>query len=279
MRSFFTISFLLSSMLLGKETIEVFSSEVSSTKDFFEAKGDVVLLYDGALVKANKATYDKNSSQLILSGRVEMIREDETKVVSETLHINTTTKAVDFKELLLTTEEDLWVSAKEAVKEKENYKIFNSTLSSCDKKNPDWTIEFAEANYRKDKDFMSLKEAKLSFYDTPIFYFPYVAFPTINKRTTGLLFPQFRLSDVEGFVYEQPLFYAPVHNFDIELNPQVRTHRGFGTHVTTRFVDSNHSKGTFRTGYFKNTDAFARENDLDTEHVGFEFLYTSTDIL
>ncbi|CAA6802039.1 MAG: Outer membrane protein Imp, required for envelope biogenesis / Organic solvent tolerance protein, partial [uncultured Sulfurovum sp.] len=42
---------------------------------------------------------------------------------------------------------------------------------------------------------------------------------------------------------------------------------------------SNHSKGTFRTGYFKNTDAFARENDLDTEHVGFEFLYTSTDIL
>ncbi|CAA6819831.1 MAG: LPS-assembly protein LptD [uncultured Sulfurovum sp.] len=279
MRSFFTISFLLSSMLWAKETIEVFSSEVSSTKDFFEAKGDVVLLYDGALLKSSRATYDKNTSRLLLFGGVEMIREDETKVSSERLEINTETKAVNFKSLLLTTEEDLWISAKEAVKEKENYKVFNSKLSSCDKSNPDWVIEFSEANYRKDREFMSLSEAKLSFYDTPIFYFPYIAFPTINERTTGLLFPQFRLSDVEGLVYEQPIFYAPVTNFDMEFNPQVRTHRGFGTHVSTRFVDSNHSQGTFRTGYFRNTNSFANQNSLDREHYGFEFLYESNDIL
>ncbi|CAA6805436.1 MAG: Outer membrane protein Imp, required for envelope biogenesis / Organic solvent tolerance protein [uncultured Sulfurovum sp.] len=279
MRSFFTIFLLLTTVLFGKETIEVFASEVQSTKDFFEAKGDVVLLYDGALLKAGRATYDKNSSELILYGGVEMIREDETKLSSETLHIDTSSKAVDFKDLLLTTEQDLWISAKEAIKEKEDYKILNSVLSSCDKKNPDWTIEFAEAHYRKEKEFMTLSDAKLSFYDTPIFYFPYMAFPTINKRTSGLLFPQFRISDIEGFVYEQPLFYVAKHNVDIELNPQIRTNRGFGTHLTTRFVDSNHSKGTFRTGYFRNNNSYATKNDLNQEHYGFEFLYSSTDIL
>ena len=278
MRSFLLLLFFVST-LFGKETIEVFSSEITSTKDFFEAKGDVVLLYDGALLKASKATYDKNSSQLILSGGVEMIRQDATKVASETIHINTKTKSVDFKELLLTTEEDLWISAKNAVKENENYIIHNSVLSSCNRKNPDWTIEFAEANYRKDKEFISLSEAKLSFYDTPIFYFPYMAFPTINRRTTGLLFPLFRLSDDEGLVYEQPIYYAPSSNFDIEFNPQIRTNRGFGGHTTVRFVDSNHSEGTFRTGYFKNSNAYSEKNNLDKGHYGFEFLYSSTDIL
>jgi len=265
--------------LLGKETIEVFSSEISSTKDFFEARGDVVLLYDGALLKANRATYDKNSSELILSGGVEMIKKDETKIFSEVLHINTATKAVDFKELLLTTEEDLWISAQEAERDKDNYKIFNSVLSSCNRKNPDWTIEFAEAHYRKDKEFISLSEAKLSFFDVPVFYFPYLAFPTVDKRTSGLLFPQFRLSESEGLVYQQPIYYVPTNNIDIELNPQLRTNRGFGLHATMRFVDSNHSEGEFRTGYFKNNSAYIKEENLDKEHYGFEFLYDSTDIL
>ena len=278
MRTLLVLLFFVVS-LFGKETIEVFSSEISSTKDFFEARGDVVLLYDGALLKANKATYDKNSSELILSGGVEMIRKDATKVFSEILHINTTTKAVDFKDLLLTTEEDLWISAKDAIKENENYIIHNSTLSSCNRANPDWTIEFAEANYRKDKEFISLSEAKLSFYDTPIFYFPYMAFPTVDKRTSGLLFPQFRLSDDEGFVYEQPIYYAPSNNFDIEFNPQVRTSRGLGGHTTLRFVDSNHSEGMFKTGYFINNNSYVAKNDLDQEHYGFEFLYSSTNIL
>jgi len=181
--------------------------------------------------------------------------------------------------LLLTTEEDLWISAKNAAKENESYIIHDSVLSSCDRKNPDWTIEFAEANYRKDKEFMTLSEAKLYFYDTPIFYFPYLAFPTVDKRTSGLLFPQFRLSDDEGFVYEQPIYYAPSNNFDIEFNPQIRTSRGFGGHTTLRFVDSNHSEGMFKTGYFINNNSYVAKNDLDQEHYGFEFLYSSTNIL
>ncbi len=269
----------LSTVLSSSQTIEVFASEVLSTKDFFEAKGDVVLLYDGALLKANSAVYDRNSSTLMLFGGVEMIKEDETKVASETLEINTTSKLVDFKELLLTTEDDVWIAAKEALRVDENYKIFNSTLSSCDRENPDWTIEFAEANYHKDREFMSLSEAKLSFYDTPIFYFPYIAFPTVNKRTTGLLAPQFRLSEREGLTYLQPFYYVPSNSVDIELAPQIRTNRGFGSHATLRFVDSNHSKGTFRTGYFENDKAYANANSLDREHYGFEFLYESTDIL
>ena len=265
--------------LLGKESIEVFASELSAKKGFFEAKGNVVLLYDGALIKADKATYDKKSSQLVLSGGVEMIRQDETKVASETLHIDTSKKSVDFKELLLTTEDDLWISAQKAEKVNENYKIYNSVLSSCNRKKPDWTLAFAEANYHKDKNFIDLHQVKLSFFEVPIFYFPYLAFSTVEERTSGLLLPNAKLSDSEGLVYVQPIYYVPANNIDIEFDPQIRTKRGFGGHATVRFVDSNHSEGLFRTGYFKNNNAYKKENKLDTEHYGFEFLYSSNNIL
>jgi len=270
---FFSVS------LFSKEVIEIFAKEVHSSLDFFEASGDVLILYDGSLIKSQRATYDKKASILTFSGRVEMLNREENRASSDELIIHTDNKAVEFKDLLLTTEEDLWIEAKSATKENERYKIFNSKLSSCDKNDPDWTIEFAEAHYRKDREFITLKDARVRFFDTTILYLPYMAFPTINKRTSGLLFPQFKFSDMEGLVYEQPYFYAPTHNIDFEFNPQIRSSRGYGGHITTRFVDSNNSKGMFRTGYFDNFDDYAKSNNFNTEHYGFEFLYESRDIL
>jgi len=278
MRSFLVLLFLFTA-LNAKESVEVFSKHITATADYFTATQDVVLLYDGALVKAKKATYDKKRSLLTLSGGVEMIREDETKISSEELVIDTSTKSIKFSKILLTTQEDLWIDAQEAKKEDNNYIIYNSKLSSCNKHNPDWTIEFAEANYRKNKNFISLKDAKLSFFNQPIFYFPYLAFPTVDERTTGLLLPQFRFSKKEGFIYQQPIFYVLANNLDMEFNPQLRTSRGVGGHITTRFVDSNYSEGSFTLGYFKNENSFALENNVNKEHYGFEFLYKSTDIL
>jgi len=270
---FFTLS------LFSKEQIEVFAQEVTATKDFFEAKGDVLILYNGDLLKSKRATYNKKTSLLILNGNVEMLGKNENRASSEELIINTNSQNVEFQELLITTEQDLWIEAKKATKRKEHYKIFNSRLSSCNKENPDWTIEFAEAHFRKDREFISLKDARVRFFDTTILYLPYIAFPTVNERTTGLLFPKFQLSEVEGLVYNQPYFYAPTNNLDIEFTPQIRTSRGYGGYVTTRYVDSNHSSGLFRTGYFDNFNGYANSHNLNSEHYGFELQYNSTDFL
>ena len=270
---FFTLS------LLSKEQIEVFAQEVVATKNFLEARGDVLILYNGDLLKSKRATYDKKSSLLILNGNVEMLGKEENRASSEELIINTKSQTVEFQELFITTEQDLWIEAKKATKKKEDYQIFNSKLSSCNKANPDWTIEFAEAHFRKDKEYITLKDARVRFFDTTILYLPYMAFPTVDERTSGLLFPRFAFSDREGIGYEQPYFYAPTNNFDIEFNPQIRTSRGYGGHVTARYVDSNHSLGLFRTGYFNNFKSYAQTNNLHKEHYGFELQYSSTDIL
>jgi len=270
---FFTLS------LFAKEQIEVFAQEVLATKSFFKAHGDVLLLYNGDLIKSKTATYDKNSSLLTLNGNVEILGKEENRASSDNLIINTKSKIIQFKKLLITTQDDLWIEAKKATRENQDYKIFDSKLSSCDKVDPDWTIEFSEAHFRRTKELITLKNARVRFFDTTIFYFPYLAFPTINRRTSGFIFPQFQLSKLEGLVYAQPYFYAPSENFDIEITPQIRTSRGYGGYSTIRYIDSNHSSGLFRTGYFKNYGQYAGENKLHNEHYGFELQYESTDIL
>lgn len=269
----FTIS------LFSQEQIEVFAQNVSATKDFFKASGDVLILYNGDLLKSKRATYDKKSARLTLTGNVEMLGKEENRASSERLVINTKSKKVEFKKLLITTEQDLWIKAEKATRNREHYQIYNSKLSSCDKINPDWTIEFAEAHFRKEREFITLKDARVRFFDTTILYFPYMGFPTVDERTTGLLFPKFQLSQKDGFVYQQPYFYAPVNNVDVEFNPQIRTSRGYGGHVTARYVDSNHSSGLLRTGYFRNFKDYSNDTHLNREHYGVELHYNSTDFL
>ena len=283
MRNLLFISLLFVDFLYADKTIEVFAKHISSTSKKFNADEQVVILYDGAMIKSDHAQYDKNSSLLKLDGHVEMLgREEDDRVATDHLVINTQSRAVRFKKLFLTTQDDLWMSSNQATKENFDYKLFDSRISSCNVLHPDWTIEFSEAHYREDKQFITMEDARLRFYDTTVFYFPYLAFPTLTKRTTGLLLPRFKLSlnaNSEGFLYEQPFFYAPKENWDMEFAPQVRTHRGFGGYITTRFVDSNHSEGYLRTGYFKNNADYAEDYDFNREHFGAELFYQSTDFL
>jgi len=276
-----TLYLLLSftTLLVAKETIEVFAKHVSAKNKNFVADEDVVILYDGAIIKSNHAEYNQNSSLLTLEGHVEMLGMDNNRVASNKLVINTSKKSVKFKKLFLAGEDDLWMDSSSAKKRDNDYLLFDSKISSCNIENPDWTIEFSRAHYHQDKQYVTMKDAKLRFFDTTVFYFPYLAFPTIDKRTSGLLPPRFGSPDLEGFLYEQPFFYAPTNNFDMEFNPQIRTNRGIGAHTTLRFVDSNHSKGYFRTGYFRNIDSYVNEYDVNKEHFGAELFYKSTDIL
>jgi len=124
---------------------------------------------------------------------------------------------------------------------------------------------------------MKVYDAKVYFWDIPIFYSPYLAFSTQKERSSGLLFPLFGYTEEEGFIYEQPIFWAISDNMDIEFNPQIRTHRSVGLYTTFRFVDSNHSSGELRVGYFKDKANYTEENNLpESSHYGLEFNYESS---
>ena len=208
-----------------------------------------------------------------------MIGYNGTKEHSNHMEIFTQENRVTFDELFLVSENDVWLFSDDVKKNEGNYTIKNSFLSSCDVNDPLWKMFFKRSEYDAEESYMKVYGAKVYFWDVPVFYSPYFAFATNKERSSGLLFPWFGYSNREGFLYEQPIFWAISPSMDLEVNPQIRTNRSVGLYGTFRFVDTPYSKGEIRVGYFKDKASYAEENNLpDDKHYGFEMNYQSSKI-
>ncbi|MEA1954246.1 MAG: LPS-assembly protein LptD [Campylobacterota bacterium] len=264
----------------SKNKIEVTAKHLESTKTTVNAKGGVVVYYDDAVIKASSVFYNKTTKLLRFDGNVEMIGYKGTKEHLTHLEIHTENQEVTFEELFFVTENDLWLFTEKARKSEGNYTFGRSVLSSCNVNNPVWKMVFARSSYDSKEQYMKLYDTKVYVADIPIFYTPYMAFSTYNKRSSGLLFPLFGYSSEEGMVYEQPIFWAISPSMDMEFNPQIRTNRSVGIYSTFRFADSRHSSGKLRVGYFKDKQSYVSEYNLPNDtHYGLEFNYKSSQII
>jgi len=263
-----------------KNKIEVTAKHVESTKTTVHAKGEVVVYYDGAVIKSSSVSYDKATKLLRFDGNVEMIGYKGTKEHMAHLEIDTKSKEVTFEELFFVTKNDVWLFTDKARRSEGNYSFGRSVLSSCNVDDPIWKMVFSHSLYDSKEKYMKIYDTKVYFADVPIFYTPYMAFSTYNERSSGLLFPLFGYSDEEGFVYEQPMYWAISPSMDLEFNPQIRTKRSMGFYSTFRFADSNHSSGKLRVGYFKDNDKYVADYNLpNNTHHGLEFNYESSQII
>ncbi|RUM73049.1 MAG: LPS-assembly protein LptD, partial [Sulfurovum sp.] len=261
----------------NKGKIEILAKDVNATKTTISTTKGVVVYYKDSVIKADHATYDKIKKRLILEGNVESIGYKGTKEHTQYMQIDTEHNEVYFKKLFLTNENDVWLYAQKGYRHEGNYTLEETILSSCEVDHPLWHMRFSHSLYDSEKQYMKIYSAKVYFMDAPIFYFPYLAFSTSKERSTGFLFPLFGYVPDEGFVYEQPFFWAINQRMDIELNPQIRTKRSYGGYATLRFVDTDHSSGKLRVGYFKDkSDYVAKHHLKDDKHYGVEFNYEAS---
>jgi len=262
-----------------KGKIEVLAKNIDSSKTTATASDGVVVYYNNSTIKAQSASYNKETKVLVLDGKVEVIGYQGTKEHTDHMEIYTEDNEVKFEKLFFVTQNDIWLYSSEGHRSEGNYTLGESILSSCDISNPLWKMLFTNSKYDSEKEYMKIYNAKVYLWDVPIFYSPYFAFSTNKQRSSGLLSPRFGYMAEEGFIYEQPIFWAISPSMDLELDPQIRTKRSKGAYGTFRFVDSNHSSGKLRIGYFKDSEEYQeQEKTKELKHYGAEFLYDSSSL-
>ncbi len=264
----------------GRSKIEITANELESSKTTVTAKDNVLVYYNDSIITASSATFNRTTKILILNGNIESIGYQGTKEHTDRMVINTETSEVTFGKLFMSTKSDVWMLSNGVHKVDSNYTFGNSVLSSCDVSDPLWKMVFTDSKYYSKDDYMKIYNAKIYFANIPILYTPYIAFSTNRKRSSGLLFPAFGYSEEDGYLYEQPIYWAISDSMDLEINPQIRTNRAKGVYGTFRFVDSAYSKGTLRAGYFKDNSSYTEANNLPNDtHYGVEFNYESSQII
>jgi LPS-assembly protein len=257
--------------------IEIMASSIEGTKTTARASDNVMVFYRDAILKSDSAFFDKNSSLLTLDGNIESIGYASTKEQTNHMVLNTVTNDTQSDSLFLTNENDIWLYTQSAKKYGNLYFLDNTMLSSCSLKDPLWKMVFDNSVYDDQNQLMKLYGIKLYMWDVPILYFPYLSFTTNNERKSGLLFPKLGYSGKTGILYEQPIFWAPQLNWDIEFNPQIRSKRSVGLYGTLRFADTENSSGEFRIGNFSDFDNYYKTYNLRYQnHYGAELLYDSS---
>ena len=279
------LSLLVTSALLKAEEIknekfQLVAKDISSKQNVITATGDVIIFSPTYYLSANKIIFNKENETFELFGNVLIIKDNQIRTQSDYAFIDLKNDAFNQNPMfLIENTNNVWLNSKQSTKDKNQIDLDSSIISSCDCLDPVWSIRSSSANYDTEDKWINAYNSRLYVKDVPVFYTPYLGFPTDRTRRTGLLLPTLGYSGDEGIYYSQPIYFAPAQNYDLELVPQIRTLRGQGIYSYFRYADSPDSVLNIKSGVFKENEDYKDENLLDnSEHFGLNVDYNRRNI-
>ena len=277
----FILSSINAATFSDDEYLQIVAEDLNIEDDIITANGNVIVYSPTFYMTAEKLIYDKNNSKLELFTDVNVIKKNETVSFSQYLFMDLKNEFRDIKPmLLLDNKAKLWFNASTASGKKNNFELENSTISSCDCKDPSWSISFSSGDYNTTNQWINTYNTTLYIKEFPILYTPYFGFPTDDTRRTGLLPPTLGFSYREGLLYAQPIYFAPKLNYDLEYIPQTRLKRGYGHALKYRYKDSLYSSLNIETALFKEKETYQQEMNLvNQEHYGWNLEYQKTKLI
>ncbi len=269
-------AFLLSSHLAAASLpLHIYTLQAQATPDTITARKRVVVEYKDYYIQADRVQYDQKKGIIRLFGHIFIVAGKKYSSWSQSALLDLRTdKLLSSPFFFNESSSKLWVAGTKLKAKRKKVELQHSFISSCSVECPDWRFFFDRAVLDQQKHWIDLYHMRVYIKDTPLFYFPYIGFSTFKERQTGLLRPKIGISDNEGLIYIQPFFYAPTNWWDLELDPQIRTQRGYGLFGTFRFVDSPNSSGFLTTGFFKERKSYLANKKLKNDkHYGLELFY------
>jgi LPS-assembly protein len=273
-------SSLLCSQEIKNEKFQLISKNIDTKDNIVVATGDVVVFSPTYYLSADKIIYNKENETFELFNNVLIIKDSSVQTQSEYAFIDLKKDAFTQNPMFLYESKDkIWMNSNTSTKETKIVELDSTILSSCDCLDPIWSIRASSADYNTEDKWINTYNPRLYIKDVPVFYSPYLGFSADKTRRTGLLIPTIGFSSGEGLYYSQPIFYAPAQNYDLELVPQVRTNRGYGSYLYYRYADSQNSILEMKTGVFKEQDNYVIDNSLDSDlHYGFDLDYQKRNV-
>jgi len=188
--SLLLLSSLVSAAELKNEKFQLLSKNIDTHNDIITATGDVVVFSPTYYLSASKIIYNKTEETFELFDNVLILKDNNIQTQSDYALINLKKDSYSQTPVLLFDKKsNLWVNSKESSKDNTNIELESSIISSCDCVDPAWSIKVSSASYDTKDKWVHAYNPRLYFGNVPVFYSPYLGFPTDTTRRTGLLPP------------------------------------------------------------------------------------------
>jgi len=121
---------------------------------------------------------------------------------------------------------------------KNQFKLTNSTYTTCKPGDDDWYAKTSELKLDYDREVGDGKDATIYFKDIPILYSPWLSFSLNNQRKSGLLAPSFGTSTDSGIEFSLPYYWNIAPNMDATITPRVMAKRGVMVNNEFRYLNT-----------------------------------------
>ena len=130
------------------------------------------------------------------------------------------------------------------------------TYTTCPGDNPDWVLKIRDMRLSTRKEIGEADNVTLRFFDTPVFYLPYISFPLSDRRKSGFLVPEFGQSTRNGLEFQAPYYFNLAPEYDYLLTPVLLSDRGLKLDNQFRYLTPT-SRGTVSLDHLSRDDAYS----------------------
>lgn len=220
----------------------------SMPDEVYTAEGNVVVLWNGTHLTANKVRYAAANHMMYAYGSV-VLSKDNTILKGNTLVMDMDTGRAEIDPAQLTmTESNMTLVADKLVRINENqFTATSNELTACDIPNPSWKFSTTTLNVDT-QDYATGRNVIFYIKDIPVLYLPWFAYPIVTDKKSGLLFPHFSYSKSKGMQVIIPAYLVISPSQDLQLDLDIQSERGIGTGINYRYIRKRGSEGNF-SGY------------------------------
>ena len=218
------------------KTIE--AETISNDKDGnLILKGNVIINTNLLSFSSSSALLNESEGLLELVGDVEVL-SNNFEVNSSEMEANLNLQTFLAKSTEINDKNSNFGSTEELViKTSGDVELINTSVTSCSKEDPAWTILTRSITYLDGPKNVVIKGIKLKIKKIPIFYFPYVRTALGNERMSGFLTPGLNQTR-NGVDISLPYYFNLAENYDLVLTPRYFSSRGSGLASNFRYLNT-----------------------------------------
>ena len=207
------------------------------------AIGNVVITSQGLKLVSDRADYYNNTKILHATGNVAVTKgNDVIKGQSFSLNLETNQSEMDNATVIMPAS-NLSLLGEHIIRYNESqFEGTNTELTTCDLPDPSW--KFGSTKLKVDMDGYATGR-NILFYikDIPVLYIPWIAYPVVRGKKSGILFPRLSISKTRGSQIVIPTYLVISESQDVQFDLDLSTKRGVGTGLNYRYIRARGSEG------------------------------------
>ncbi len=140
----------------------------------------------------------------------------------------------------------------------DRYVFKNAKITTCDGETPAWSLAADNAEIEID-GYATLSHTTLNIRNVPLVDAPWLVLPAKTTRQTGLLFPDFGYSSLNGVFYSQPFFQVLDKSRDITWTGTYASKAGFMPSIEYRSHTRRENKTWLAADFLYDKHTFKHE--------------------